>query len=201
MADVSHRRSDLLQYHDLTLVRIAPAYWIRPNFFVASGYAHLWSEAGSGNFDIVLNENRLYEQVSLILSLGKTQLLQRGRIEQRWREGQVSGSTEKVTNFTQRYRYLANLNIPLGSGRKSPALVFADEIMFHTGESVKHGNFEQNRVFIALNQRLNSEFSLEGGYMYTWQKSIYGNLYSSINTLRLTLLWNKGIAREKSRER
>jgi outer membrane receptor protein involved in Fe transport len=187
LADMSHRRSDLARENDLSLVRIAGAYWIKPNLFVAGGYAHLWSTLNTGSQSIDLNENRLYQQVNLVLKWKKNFLTQRVRLEERWREGSLNGRPSGKFDYTTRYRYLLGLRRPLGNAKKSPSLVFADEIMLQSGPAVDHGIFEQNRIFGGLNLRFSEKLSLETGYMYTWQKALNGFTYTSIHTIRMTL--------------
>ncbi len=187
LADISHRRSDLARENDLSLIRFAGAYWIKPNLFVAAGYAHLWSSLNVGTQSVDLDENRLHQQVNLVLKWKKNFLTQRVRLEERWREGSLNGRPSGKFGYTTRYRYLLGLRRPLGNAKKSPSLVFADEIMLHSGPAVDHGIFEQNRIFGGLNLRFSEKLSLETGYMYTWQKALNGFTYSSIHTIRVTL--------------
>ena len=187
--DISHRRTDNLRSHDLSLVRIAPTYWFTPRFSAAVAYAHLWSESGGGNFDLILQENRIHEQLLYTIPFGRHQFAQRLRVEQRWREAKLSGTSLSRTYFTQRYRYQPSLNLVISRNRLVPTIVIADEIMLQSGKDVERGLFEQNRIYLALQERLGKQFALEAGYMYTWQKSLNGLVYNSINTLRITLFW------------
>jgi hypothetical protein len=184
---MSHRRSDFARENDLTLLRVAGAYWLKPNLFVAAGYAHLWSALDAGTESFQLNENRLYQQGNLVLKWKKNFVTQRLRLEERWREGSVNGRPSGKFDYTTRYRYLIGFRRPLGSLKKSPSLVLAEEIMLQSGPSVDHGIFEQNRIFGGLNLRFTEKINLETGYMYTWQKSLNGFTYNSIHTLRITL--------------
>jgi hypothetical protein len=187
LADMSHRRSDFARQKDLTLVRVAGAYWLKPNLFVAAGYAHLWSALNAGTNNLQLNENRLYQQANLVLRWKKNYVTQRLRLEERWREGSVNDRPSGRFDYTTRYRYLIGVRRPLNNSEKSPSLVFAEEIMLHSGPSVNHGIFEQNRLFGGINLRFTDKLNLETGYMYTWQKNLNGFTYNSIHTVRMTL--------------
>jgi hypothetical protein len=187
LADISHRRSDFARENDLTLVRIAGAYWIKPNLFVAAGYAHLWSVLNAGTNNLQLNENRLNQQANLVLKWKKNFVTHRLRLEERWREGSVNDRPSGKYDYTTRYRYLIGFRRPLNNSGKSPSLVFAEEIMLQSGPSVNHGIFEQNRLFGGLNLRFTDKMTLETGYMYTWQKSLNGFTYNNIHTIRITL--------------
>jgi hypothetical protein len=191
LADVSYRRSDFARAHDLTLLRIAPVYLITPDLSVAAGYAHLWSAASVSGGEITLDENRLQQQIIYVLRSGRGAFAHRLRIEERWREAAVNGKPSNIFNYTTRYRYLLGYRHPLSRSALFPQLVLAEEIMLQTGKAVKHGLFEQNRLFGGIQWRFGKTLSLESGYMYTWQKLLAKQTYQSVHTLRLTLSYER----------
>jgi hypothetical protein len=196
-ADISHRRSDIARENDLTLLRFAPAYWITPNLSVAAGYAHLWSAASGSAGEIILNENRLHQQVIYVLRKGRGAFNGRLRIEERWREASISGAPSNIFNYTTRYRLLLGYRYPLSRSPLAPQIVLAEEIMLHTGKAVRHGHFEQNRLFAGIQWRFSKNLNLETGYMYTWQKQLAKDIYQSIHTLRLTLTYERLAGNER----
>lgn len=195
-ADLSHRRSDFAKDHDLTLLRFAPAFWITPDLSVAAGYAHLWSTVSGTAGEITLDENRLHQQLIYVLRSGRGSFSNRLRIEERWREATVNGKPSN-TFYTTRYRYLLGYRHPLSRTPRAPQLVLAEEIMLHTGKTVRHGIFEQNRLFGGVQWKFSKRLSLETGYMYTWQKLLPENSYQSIHTIRLTLSYERMAGSEK----
>lgn len=196
LADASHRRSDLARANDLTLLRIAPGYWITQDLSVAAGYAHLWSTTSGASGEITLNENRLHQQLIYVLHSGRSSFNGRIRIEERWREGTLNGLPSKTFNYTTRYRLLVGYRQPLSHASHAPQILLAEEIMLHSGESVRHGMFEQNRLFAGIQWKLSKTLNLETGYMYTWQKLLPENTYQSIHTIRLTLSYERKAPKE-----
>ncbi len=199
LVDLSHRRSDLARENDLTLVRFAPAYWITPNLSVAAGYAHLWSAASGNAGEIILNENRLHQQLIYVLRRGAGSFNTRLRIEERWREASINGTPSNRFSYTTRYRFLLGYRHPLSGSPLAPQVVLAEEIMLHTGKAVRDGSFEQNRLFAGMQWRFSTSLNLETGYMYTWQKQLVKDTYQSIHTLRLTLSYERMAGNRKQR--
>jgi Protein of unknown function (DUF2490) len=198
IGDFHMRRNSFLKEPGFYLIRTGAAFRLRSNMAVAAGYAHLWSagEKINGKY-FFLNENRVYEQAILTHPAGKINILHRIRNEQRWIEYTVNNTPSGNFRFTNRVRYLLSLKIPLSDNPKYPQLVLADEIMLHFGKAVTHSNFEQNRIFVGLNQPISKTLSFDIGYMYIYQLRINGYQYNASNVFRLFFYYNPYWSKQK----
>ena len=198
LADFHMRRNSFLKEPGFYLIRTGAAFRLRPNIAVAAGYAHLWSAGEKiGRNYYYLNENRAYEQAILTHPAGKITMLHRFRNEQRWIEYTVNGTPSGGFRFTNRVRYLLSLRIPLSDNPKYPQLLLADEIMLHFGKAVTQSNFEQNRIFVGINQPLSKSVSFDLGYMYIYQLRINGYQYNVSNVIRLFFYYNPDWRKQK----
>lgn len=198
LADFHMRRNSFLKEPGFFLIRTGAAFKPRPNIAIAAGYAHLWSATEKIGLNYYyLNENRAYEQAILTHPIGKINMLHRFRNEQRWIEYTVNDTPSGEFRFTNRVRYLLNLRIPFSDNPKYPQLLLADEIMLHFGKAVTQSNFEQNRIFVGINQPLSKSISFDLGYMYIYQLRINGYQYNVSNVIRLFFYYNPDWRKQK----
>jgi hypothetical protein len=62
----------------------------------------------------------------------------------------------------------------------------SEEVLLQTGRTIEHG-FDQNRVLLGLEYRLNSHLNLEASYTYWWQLRQTGNVVYNRDLYRVTL--------------
>ncbi len=186
ITDFHLRRNNFLKDPSFYFLRLGGAYWVNDQFSFAGGIAALWRavETDSG-FDFAL-ERRTYQQVLWRAVMGKLTFLQRIRIEQRWQEilDETNGSVDR-TRFTNRFRFLVSASVQAFPNPKAPRPTISNEILFHVGEEVVLNTFDQNRLFVGFNQRLNKSWTMDYGYMMVYQQQYSGFEYDLNHTIRL----------------
>lgn len=137
----------------MLVLRTALGYQVTPNVSIWQGYG--WTPI----FEPVnLNENRIYQQLQIKSQFHKLELVNRTRLEERWIEN--TGKT------SIRFRHILRAMYPLDK-KERWYLVGSNEI-FVTLKGVPNGpatGFDQNRLFVGVNRKLNPSLSLEAGYM------------------------------------
>jgi hypothetical protein len=185
IADAHIRRTEFLNLPSFYFLRGAVNYWVNPKLTVAVGYGHMWVAPTKPGYQTFANENRIYQQVQLLSTAGKVSVMQRLRSEQRWIEKIVQDKRTDTSNFTERFRYLLSLTIPVFKNKHYPSLVLSDELCVQFGEKIVYNTFEQNRLFIGIKQTLSKTLSFDAGYMYLYQQKETGYQYNANKTYRL----------------
>ncbi|HSK12190.1 MAG TPA: DUF2490 domain-containing protein [Phnomibacter sp.] len=185
IGDIHIRRNNFVKDPSFYLVRAAGQFAVMPNFTVAAGYAHMWIAPSRSDWQAFVNENRTYQQAIFATGLGKTNLLQRMRNEQRWQQIIVDDKPTGNWRFTNRVRYLVSVTIPVSQNRWVPRAVVAEEILFHFGKPIVYNSFDQNRVFLGLRQQVTDDLSFDIGYMNVYQQKFTGYQYDMNHTFRL----------------
>lgn len=172
VADLHYRANHLFTDPNFYFARIGANYWLKDNITITLGYAHLWLAPTKTGNHTYANENRLYQQVQMTSKIGKINVTQRLRNEQRWQEKiDAKGDTSLHTNkFTNRVRYLLSYTIPIFKNPHYPSLVLADELCIQFGKEVLINTFEQNRVFVGIRQPINKHLGFDLGYMLLYQE-------------------------------
>ncbi len=188
-ADLHIRRTNFLKNNNFFYTRLGIGYSFNEQLTVSAGGGHMWLANKNGATELFSNENRLVEQVQLNNKIGKINLTQRLRIEQRWIQKVVNFQPVDENRYVNRFRYLLSLNLPISNNRKIPSLVLANELMLQTGKDIVYNNFDQNRFFAGLKQQLTKSLSFDMGYMHVWQQKLSGYQYSRNHTIRWFFYW------------
>jgi len=110
------------------------------------------------------------------------------RLYQNTNDGELSDGYY-FNNF--RFRYLLGWTFPIIKNKKaSDELVFVkiqDEIMINAGSKIVRNTFDQNRIYFALNYKISNKFSVETGYLNSFQQQPSGDEFFNRNILRLTI--------------
>lgn len=91
-----------------------------------------------------------------------------------------------------RFRYQLGLDFPLlkKEGKEKIILKVKDEIMFNVGNKIVKNVFDQNRIYIALNYKLNASYALEAGYMNWFQQQKAGTDFYNRDIIRFSIFHN-----------
>jgi hypothetical protein len=197
-ADIHLRRTDFLSSNSFFLLRVGGMYYVNKQLSLGVAYGHMWLANQSGATELFSNENRLHQHIGFNQKLGKVQINQRLRIEERW--------IQKVKNFipideiryTTRFRYQLTLNIPVSSNPKLPSLALSDELMMQTGKDIIYNNFDQNRLFAGIRQQVSPALAFDFGYMHVWQQRLSGYQYNRNHTIRLFFYWQPDFRKKKT---
>ena len=164
--DVQFRRSDVFSKKQQLLLRGGLAYDFNDKIQSMAGYAYV-STAPYGDYPVknTFDEHRAFEQIQVKQSLGKVNLFQRYRLEQRWIGSAALGSFN-APRFENRMRFMARLNFPITTmGKIGLYANVYDEIFINFGKKVAYNIFDQNRWAANVGIKFNKNVSLELGYL------------------------------------
>lgn len=190
VADFHMRRDGLMDNEYFYFVRLGGVYWIQKKYPVVAGVARMWV-AGSDTWAV---ENRVYQQWSSLTEEGRLSILQRIRLEQRWRDQVTSGQVVGDKQFSLRTRYLASFQINVFKDSSKPAVVVSDEVLVQFGPTVVYNTFDQNRLFLGVRLNLGKHLSMDTGYMNVFQQRAAGDVYDVSHVFRVFLYWNLDLA-------
>ncbi len=185
IGDIHIRRNNFIKDPSFYLIRGAGQYAIKPNFTVAMGYAHMWIAPSRADWQAYVNEHRLYQQAIFVTTIGKVNLVQRIRNEQRWQQIIIDDKPSGSWRFTDRVRYLISATIPISKNPFVPKPVISNELLVHFGKPVWYNPFDQNRIFFGIRQQISKPLSFDVGYMNVYQQKFSGYQYDMNHTIRL----------------
>ncbi len=185
LADFHTRHNDFLAHPSFNIVRGGVQYSVDKNLSVAAGDGHMWLYPTKEGWETISNENRIFEQVIYTSKFRKANVLQRFRNEQRWQQKIENDKRTGNNKFTNRFRYLLSLTVPVFKNPKVPSLVVADEVLLQAGKEVVNNTLDQNRIFIGVKEQLTPSLSFDTGYMLVFQQKSSGYQYDKNNTFRL----------------
>jgi Protein of unknown function (DUF2490) len=166
------RRADGLANAQQWLLRTGLNYHFAPAAFATLGYAFVeTSPYGDFPSKSTFPENRIWEQIQLKQAIGRVELVNRFRLEQRFVNAPVAVGTgfepgEAV--YSNRFRSFHRISIPLKGKAivdKSFYITAFDEIFVSWGKKVAFNLFDQNRAYIALGYKIPKAGRLELGYL------------------------------------
>lgn len=144
--------------HNQALIRVGAQYQLKPNITSTLGYAFIYTEAQDDpNHPFV--ENRIYQEMLLLQSLGSSRLRHRFRLEERFIEGQ---------DFRGRFRYCLFAELPLtarGFARKGTYLALYDEVFLNIAKGGSVKVFDRNRAYAGLGYKFTDNTGSQLGYM------------------------------------
>lgn len=164
------RRTNWLQDWQQSLPRVGLTYKLNSQVSFQAGYAWIhtfpYGEPNITAVEKTFPEHRAYEQVAVTAALGRSTLLHRLRLEQRWLGRFYTEASEKPDTYvySNRIRYMPRLDIPLNANKKLYAAVF-DEIMINFGKNVGENVFDQNRFSLLMGYKINPAVRIEGGWI------------------------------------
>lgn len=173
--------------------------WIQAQFFT---HVHLhyrvnsWLDVAAGmNYNLstltttnlVVEEWRPWQEVSLFKNLGKDVLFQfRYRLDERFIHRNDKQVLLDGYHFNWRHRFRIQFSKPIAqfNSNRTLTLKLSDEVMLNSGDVLRV--FDQNRIFAALEMKLNNHWSVESGYLNLIQQAT-DNILSERHVIRTTL--------------
>jgi hypothetical protein len=160
------RRDNIVTDWQQSLFRVGINYKVHPQVTLHAGYG--WIETfpyGDYNLSSMprrFPEHRIYEQLVVTSPVGKSNLMHRLRLEQRWigRFNSMNSPNAEQFVYLNRLRYMPRLDVPIS--KKWYASVY-DEIFIGFGKNVGENVFDQNRVGVLAGYKLNKKVKLEAG--------------------------------------
>jgi len=175
---------------NLFLVRVHGRYKISDQIDFGGGLAYFSVATQVPDVESGFNmpEYRALQDVTLKQNFGKINLSHRYQIDERFfqkfdRQGLKSG-----TVFVMRFRYKIQGDYAFWKDEKQfLKVVIADEIMFNAGRSIVKNKFDQNRIYTGLQYGINENFSVEAGYLNSFQQRASGVDYFNRDIFRITV--------------
>ena len=108
------------------------------------------------------------------------------------------GGGYRFLNF--RLRYQLGLDVPIWKNEKQQALIvkIKDEIMFNVGKKIVKNTFDQNRIYLAVNYKLNASYAFELGYMNWFQQQKSGTDFYNRDILRFSIFHSIDLKKKKN---
>jgi len=137
---------------DMLLMRGAVGYQLTKNIGLYQGYANI------PTYDPKRVEHRSFQELFIKQPLSKGVFAHRLRFEQRDLDG--------VDDTAYRFRYFARLVYPLHQWHPKLSLAVNEEIFMNLNDADggPQSGFNQNRLFMGLNVRVNPNLAYEVGY-------------------------------------
>ncbi len=137
---------------DMLLMRGAVGYQLTKNIGLYQGYANI------PTYDPKKAEHRSFQELFIKQPLRKGVFAHRLRFEQRDLDG--------VDETAYRFRYFARLVYPLNNWHPKLSLAVNEEVFINLNDADggPQSGFNQNRLFMGLNYRVNPNLAYEFGY-------------------------------------
>jgi hypothetical protein len=167
-------------------------YKLSQNFDAAFGftYSRQSPQSPDASTELIVPELRPFQEITVSnLLAGRFTLIQRLRIDERF----IHKNNGKVLldgydfNIRFRYRIQAALAVLKQGSQFQTTLKVADEIMINAGKAIIINQFDQNRIYVGIEQSLGKKVSLEAGYLHWFQQRSSGYQFFSRDIIRLTL--------------
>lgn len=168
------RRTDGIAHWQQLLLRTGINYHISPQVFFTAGYCFVETHPyGAFPAKAAFPEHRFWEQIQIKNQLGRFELVNRLRLEQRYSNLPVANKMTALYEpgdavYTNRFRLLNRVSVPFQGKTiqdKSWYLSVYDEIMVNAGKKVATNLLDQNRIYIAIGYKIPFAGRLEAGYM------------------------------------
>lgn len=172
--EAQFRRNDYFSKTQQLLLRTGVNYHINPNTFATAGYCYVHT-APYGVFPVKLAfpEHRFWEQLQTKNQVGRFELVNRLRMEQRFSQLPVYDSAISAYEvgdavYTNRGRLLNRASLPLNHKTMADNTLYVsvyDEMFVNFGKNIGKNMFDQNRAYAALGYKLPIYGKIELGYM------------------------------------
>ena len=177
------------QHHLIMHSRIH--YKILKNAEVAFGLTYSLQSAQDPklNADLVVPEKRIVQEINYTNSLSKRfALQQRLRIDERFirKNDGVNLLEGYAFNFRFRYRLQASYKLIKEGAKNQTTLKVSDELMINAGSQIIYNQFDQNRIYVGLEQSISKNVSAELGYLHWYQQKAIGNQFFDRDIVRFT---------------
>ncbi len=155
--EFQHRNYNLLGDMQQLILRTGIGTNLKPNnhnLLMGYGYIKSQNYLPNSKSKVELEEHRVYQQYLFKNKIPHCFLLHRLRIEERFIQDE----------FSMRFRYFLNLNIPLNHKKMVPKTVYLsiyDELFFNLTEPA----FDRNRIYGAVGYVLSNNVKIEIGAM------------------------------------
>ena len=165
LSDVGYRWQKGFQESSQYLIRTGIGYNLNSNLRISSGFAHLGFYS---NDTLAKTEFRPYQEIQINNKFDKIEISHRYRIEERFFYPSINTRTPSLNTFNFRFRYSIMVSFPLfklsQNSEKEIILNIGNEIFINAGKEIVINLFDQNRLIISPELKLNKQLS----FSVTW---------------------------------
>ncbi len=185
-SDIQFRTKNWYQNPSQALIRTGLVYKANQKISLTAGLAHF-------RFFITdtktRGEWRPWQEVSYTDLIGKFQLVQRVRIEERFNQKISGTNTLNEYSYNWRFRYRIDLQYPLyKTEEKGIWVVVGNEIMINAGQNIVYNYFDQNRTYAGINYQANKNITFQIQGMLIWQLLSNGITIDNVTVFRFNIL-------------
>ena len=168
-------------------------YRLKPWLDVAAGTSYIYTNS-TVNISLAVPERRLWQEVSIIKNINKQWQFQfRYRLDERFIHHNDKVALTDGYGFNWRHRFRIQFSRPITQfNDRTLTLKLSDEVMLNSGDVPRP--FDQNRIYVSLEIKLNDRWSAETGYLnliqpktdseYYVRNIVRSTLYHRINAIR-----------------
>lgn len=183
------------------ILRSGLVYHITDDLRLTAGYAfaHYFPSSARGAH----TEHRPWQQILWQNRMPSFRFTQSVRLEERFRQKLVSnGPPGNGFDFNYRLRYNLVMNFAPGKKPFKPktfSYTLSDDVHFNFGKQVVYNNFDQNRVFSAIQYHTEEQDFLQLGYLCIYQQ-IGASRYRYTHAARITYMHILDLRKNKRKE-
>lgn len=176
---------------NLFVIRVQGRYKIYDKLETGAGFAYfsVSTQDPEATFDFKVPEYRGQQDIIWKENFNQITLNQRFQLEERFVHN--ASKTELLPGTTffwrARYRLQADYILWKKENRLLKAIIY-DEILFNFGKNIIKNNFDQNRVYAALNYAFNKNIAVELGYLNSFQKRSSGVDFYNRDIIRFSFI-------------
>jgi hypothetical protein len=198
------RRADMFNDWQQSLLRLGIDYYGKNNVQYTAGYGWIKTfQYGDQPVSHDFDEHRIWEQLILKNKAGRVDFHHRYRLEQRFLENWVKDASGNyaldVYLFRQRVRYRFMITMPLSRKEMENNTLFLsayDEPFLGFGKGIAKNILDQNRLYVALGWRFNSNFNVQLGYLNQYVVKKDGIQAERNHTLQIGLTYNLDLSKK-----
>lgn len=185
-AEAQYRDHGLWEEAEQLLLRTGLNFHAAPNTLFSGGYGRITSYADDGRVleAPVTKENRTWQQLILRHGASRFNFEHRYRVEQRWI------TTNDVTGYQDRVRYLFRASVPLNKKQMEKGAFFVtayDEIFLRFTSAP----FDRNRLYAAGGYQLARDANVQAGWL---AQTVTGR---TRQYLQFALIYNPDLRKKK----
>jgi hypothetical protein len=192
------RRADMFNDWQQSLLRLGIDYYGKNNVQYTAGYGWIKTfQYGDQPVSHDFDEHRIWEQLILKNKAGRVDFHHRYRLEQRFLENWVKDASGNYALdgylFRQRVRYRFMITMPLSRKEMANNTLFLsayDEPFLGFGKGIAKNILDQNRLYVALGWRFNSNFNVQLGYLNQYVVKKDGIQAERNHTLQIGMTYN-----------
>lgn len=167
-------------------------YKIYPNTDIVFGLTYSLQSPQDPNslLNLVVPEIRPVQEINFSNQISKRlSIQQRLRIDERFIHKNNGKELIEGYDFNVRFRYRLQANYKFNNenSKLQTTLKVADELMINAGSKIIYNQFDQNRIYVGIEQGFSKHLSAELGYLHWYQQRASGNQFFDRDIIRLTL--------------